>query len=213
MTPEPTPASLRKPPRSPRDVPKGGSTATRRVVFRLRGGRRIRIRRLRDLGLDAGRDVGKRGRAVGRGELDAVVFGGIVRGREVDATRGAEAPDREGDDGRRHVAVRAEGAHAFADEDAGRLVDEPLVQETCVGREDDCGRRIPRNPHRARDGGDDASRIRERELFPQNRAPAGSTETDHQAVGFYGAEARNGAWKFRGPGKRGPFSPARLQSE
>src|SRR5665811_425511 len=85
----------------------------------------------------------------------------------------------------------------FVDEDAGRLVDEPLVQETCVGREDDCGRRIPRNPHRARDGGDDASRIRERELFPQNRAPAGSTETDHQAVGFYGAEDRNGAWKFR----------------
>ena len=108
-----------------------------RVRRRRRRRRRVRLRRLRDLGLDARRDVGQRGRAVGRRELDAVVLGRIVRGREVDAARGAEAPDREGDDRRRHVAVRAQGADAFADENAGGLVHEPLVQETRVRREDE----------------------------------------------------------------------------
>ena len=75
---------------------------------------------------------GQRGRAVGRGELDAVVLRRIVRGGEIDGAGGLLLPhcvgDRRGGRRFRNDARR----DAVGGEDAGSLGDEDLAQEAGI---------------------------------------------------------------------------------
>src|SRR5262249_38767978 len=62
-----------------------------------------------DIGFDNPRDFGRRARAVSGGKLEAVIFGRIVAGSDVDAADGFAFANRVSEDRRRRVAVKKNG--------------------------------------------------------------------------------------------------------
>ena len=92
-----------------------------------------------DGGFDPAGDFGVGGRAVGGGEFEALVFGGVVAGGEVDAAEGLTDANGVSDDGGGGVAFAQERKQAVGGEDFGGGESELAAEEPGVVAEDDDG--------------------------------------------------------------------------
>ena len=122
-------------------------------------------------------DFGQGGRAVVGGELDSVVFGGIVGGGEVDGAGGFEGADGIGDGWRGGGVGDDDGGDAGGGEDAGGFGHEGLAEEAGIAA-DEHAVGLGLGFDVGGDAGDGQADVGHGELFGYDRAPTGCAELD-----------------------------------
>ncbi len=139
-------------------------------------GRRPGVQMFRGQLLELASDLGQGGRPVGGGELQPVVFGGVVAGGEVDAAVGLPAPNFVGD-GRGGRGFAAEKALDLAlAQHPGRLPGEFRGKESSVVADDQPRAAGIFLAHVVGDGVRHAAHGFESEIFGDDAAPAGGAE-------------------------------------